>query len=88
LDLPEKNKYIIGEALVDNTICLVPLGKKECDACERSCPYHAIRIVWDEEQYCAYPVIDPKKCNGCGACEVVCPTDPIKAIRVWTPRAS
>jgi len=88
LDLQRKNKYIIGEALVDNNICLVPLGKKECDACERSCPYQAIKITWDEEQYIAYPVIDPNKCNGCGACQVVCPTTPTKAIRVWTQKPS
>jgi ferredoxin-type protein NapF len=88
LDLQPKNKYIIGEALVDNNVCLVPLGKKECDACERSCPYQAIKITWDEEQYIAYPVIDPKKCNGCGACEVVCPTTPVRAIRVWTLKPS
>lgn len=88
LDLQQKNKYILGEALVDNNVCLVPLGKKECDACKRSCPYQAIKITWDEEQYIAYPVIDPNKCNGCGACEVVCPTTPAKAIRVWTQKPS
>ena len=86
LGLQQKNKYIIGEALVDNNVCLVPLGKKECDACERSCPYDAVKIKWDEEQYIAYPVINPNKCNGCGACEVVCPTTPVKAIRVWTQK--
>ena len=86
LDLPHKNRHIIGEALVDTTLCLLTLGKKDCDACERSCPFDAIRIVWDEKQYVAYPVIDPTKCNGCGACEVVCPTTRVKAIRVWSPQ--
>ncbi len=85
LVLEKKNKYIIGEALVDNNVCLTALGKKECDACEQACPYDAVKIVWDEEQYNAYPVVNDK-CTGCGACEVVCPTTPGKAIRVWTQK--
>jgi len=83
LDMEEKSRYIIGEALVDTTLCLLTLNKKECDACKQSCPYDAVRIRWDDELYLAYPVIDYKKCNGCGACEIACPTKPIKAIRVW-----
>jgi ferredoxin-type protein NapF len=85
LDLQPKNKYIIGEALVDNNVCLTALGKKECDACELACPYDAVKISWDEEQYIAYPIVNDK-CIGCGACEVVCPTTPVRAIRVWTQK--
>jgi NAD-dependent dihydropyrimidine dehydrogenase PreA subunit len=85
LDLQPKNKYIIGEALVDNNVCLTALGQKECDACELACPYDAVKITWDEAQYDAYPVVNDK-CVGCGACEVVCPTTPVKAIRVWTQK--
>ncbi len=85
LPLLQKNKYIIGEALVDNNVCLTALGKKECDACELACPYDAVKIKWDEEQYNAYPVVNDK-CIGCGACEVVCPTTPVRAIRVWTQK--
>ncbi|HXO87632.1 MAG TPA: 4Fe-4S dicluster domain-containing protein [Candidatus Acidoferrales bacterium] len=85
LDLPRKNQYVIGEALVDNGLCLTALGKKECDACELACPYDAVKITWDEEQYIAYPVVNDK-CTGCGACEVVCPTNPVRAIRVWTQK--
>jgi len=85
LTLEQKNKYVIGEALVDNNVCLTALGKKECDACELACPYDAVHVTWDEEQYNAYPVVNDK-CIGCGACEVVCPTTPVKAIRVWTEK--
>ncbi len=85
LPLEQKNKYIIGEALPDNNICLTALGKKECNACEHACPYDAVKITWDEAQYIAYPVVNDK-CVGCGACEVVCPTTPVKAIRVWTQK--
>jgi ferredoxin-type protein NapG len=48
----------------------------------RACPFDAVRIYWDEERYVAYPVVDAGKCNGCGACEVVCPADGIKAIEI------
>jgi len=87
LPLEKKNKYLIGEALVDNNVCLTALGKKECDACEQACPYDAVKITWDEDQYNAYPVVNDK-CIGCGACEVVCPTNPVRAIRVWTLKPS
>jgi len=87
LPLEKKNRYLIGEALVDTNVCLTALGKKECDACEQACPYDAVKIAWDEDQYNAYPVVNDK-CIGCGACEVVCPTTPVRAIRVWTLKPS
>ncbi len=83
LDLKQKQRFVIGEALVNGELCLLALGKKDCDACALSCPFNAIRIYWDEERYIAYPVIDADKCNGCGACEAACPTSNTKAIRVW-----
>ena len=83
LTLPQKERYIIGEALVDANYCLTTLGKKDCDACVVACPYEAVQLYWDEEMYVAYPVITAAKCNGCGACEAACPTGEIKAISVW-----
>jgi len=83
LDIERKRRYIIGEALVDGSLCLVTMGKKDCDACITACPFDAVRIHWDEDLYVAYPLIDVDKCNGCGACEAVCPVEGYKAIRVW-----
>jgi ferredoxin-type protein NapF len=83
MGLEEKSRYVIGEARVDLSLCLLVLGEKDCDACMRACPFDAVRIHWDEERYIAYPVIDAGKCNGCGACEVVCPTNGVKAAKVW-----
>jgi ferredoxin-type protein NapF len=83
LNVKEKQRYIIGEALLDIELCVLALGQRDCDACARACPYDAVHIFWDEDQYIAYPVVDFKKCNGCGACEVACPVSGYKAIRVW-----
>jgi MauM/NapG family ferredoxin protein len=82
LTLKQKQGYVIGEALLDASLCLLVRGVNDCDVCVRSCPFDAIQIYWDEDLYVAYPVVDPLKCNGCGACEVYCPTGDVKAIRV------
>jgi len=83
LDLERKRRYVIGEALVDGSLCLTTLAKKDCDACAGACPFNAVHIHWDEDLYVAYPLINVDKCNGCGACETVCPIAGFKAIRVW-----
>ncbi len=86
MDLQQKNKYVIGEALVELSLCVLALGRRDCDACMRACSYKAIHIAWDEEYYTAYPIVDWKKCNGCGACELACPAPVERAIRVWKRR--
>jgi ferredoxin-type protein NapF len=86
LPLKQKTAYLIGEALLDSSLCLLTSGRRDCDACVRACPFQAAKIRWDDEQYVAYPLIDYRKCNGCGACEVACPVEGIKAMRVWKTR--
>lgn len=82
LDPGNKSKIRIGLARVDMNVCL--LGEdRECSACMRWCPYNAIRYVFSEADYTLVPVIDADKCNGCGACENACPTNPRKAIRIF-----
>jgi ferredoxin len=80
LNLEQKNRYVIGKASVDTALCL--WGVSECHACIQPCPYEAIKVRWYEEAYESFPGVDPAKCNGCGACEVVCPTGDLKAIKV------
>ncbi|MBE0536195.1 MAG: 4Fe-4S binding protein [Phycisphaerae bacterium] len=81
MPLDAKPNAKIGLPRVDMRICL--LGEdRECSACRRWCPYEAIRYIFCEENYTLVPVIDPARCNGCGACQAACPTDPLKAIQV------
>ena len=82
LTLDKKNKYIIGRALLDPSLCYMVRGVNDCDICVRSCPFDAVYTYWDDEAYVAFPFVDPAKCNGCGACERFCPTGDIRAITV------
>jgi len=83
LSLEQKHHHILGEALVDGKVCFLVQGKSDCDVCVRSCPFDAVQIYWDDDLYVAYPNVDFGKCNGCGACQVYCPTGNVKAIKVW-----
>lgn len=83
---PEQKAQIqIGTAVWDAGLC-IPLRDNEfCGACGYACPYGAIELTAvdpldaDSPQF---PVVDPEKCRGCGACENVCPSRPQKAIYV------
>lgn len=77
----QKKTVRIGRVRVDMDLCL--LGRdQECSACRRWCPYDAIRYEFSESRYTLTCVIDPARCNGCGACQMACPTAPVKAIQV------
>lgn len=82
LDLDKKQKYVIGEAVLNASLCYMVRGVNDCDICVRSCPFEAVQVYWDEESYVAFPFVDKLKCNGCGACERFCPTGNVKAITV------
>jgi len=72
LTLEEKNKAPIGLAKLEASFCLL-WDDRECDICARVCPFQAITIVWNPEEYVALPKVDTDKCPGCGACQVMCP---------------
>lgn len=78
----EEKPYVrIGLPRVDMNVCLLG-DERECSECRRWCPYGAIQYVFSEAEYTLIPRINREKCNGCGACEAYCPTQPKKAITV------
>ena len=81
LKIERKPHIQIGLPKVDMDICLLG-ADRECAECRRWCPYGAIHYAFSETSYSLAPQIDPDKCNGCGACEKACPTQPKKAIVV------
>lgn len=81
MPLAEKQRRVIGPAQVDLDLCLLAEGK-ECTACIQRCPYEALRLETSADGFATQPHVDLAKCTGCGACEIVCPVRPHRAIRV------
>jgi ferredoxin-type protein NapF len=87
LSLEEKRRHLIGRAVVDLNLCLLAQGR-ECTACIQKCPYQAIAMHSADGGFSNEPRVVVERCNGCGACETVCPTRPARAIRVQVSRES
>lgn len=87
LTLADKQRRVIGRAVVDLNRCLLSQGR-ECTACLQKCPYHAIAMHTGDGGFSNQPRVILDRCNGCGACEAVCPTHPTRAIRVLAPTVS
>ncbi|MCX5853335.1 MAG: 4Fe-4S dicluster domain-containing protein [Deltaproteobacteria bacterium] len=72
-----KDDIKIGNAVINRETCLTWSGQSKCDICYNACPYDAIKLENDGN-----PIVLDDPCNGCGACERKCPTDP-KSIVVY-----
>jgi ferredoxin-type protein NapF len=83
LSLADKRRRIIGRAVVDLSPYLLAQGR-ECTACIQKCPYQAIAMKSADGGFSNEPQVILDRCNGCGACEAVCPTRPERAIRIQT----
>ncbi|MHB8763398.1 MAG: 4Fe-4S binding protein [Deferrisomatales bacterium] len=87
----EKERAVIGLAVVDPSRCL-PFRKAEsCIVCEEHCPTNPKAIVFRSEERAdplgrlravKLPVVVEDRCVGCGICETKCPLPGRAAIRV------
>ena len=78
LTVEQKHKTPIGTAVIDRKKCLAWENHEYCVVCDEYCPYKAVKV--EEHDGVSCPVIDEKKCRGCGACESNCPADPIAIV--------
>ena len=90
LKLPEKQKNVIGLAVLKKDRCL-PFAKGiECLVCEEHCPTGAKAIVMEEKELLIdgemrrlkFPRVIDKLCIGCGICETKCPVEGASAVRI------
>ncbi|MFV1966053.1 MAG: 4Fe-4S binding protein [Pirellulaceae bacterium] len=79
--IDDKVSTVMGVPHVDMERCLLG-DDRECSICRNRCPFEAISLKFCEVEYTLTPRVDLAKCPGCGACEVACPTTPLKAIVV------
>lgn len=80
----EKHRLQIGTVVFLKENCVVETQGSNCGACAEHCPTGAVRMVeyGDPSKNLTIPVVDPKLCIGCGACEHICPVRPYRAIYV------
>jgi formate hydrogenlyase subunit 6/NADH:ubiquinone oxidoreductase subunit I len=82
LDLDEKRHAKVGTAQILRHRCIAWESGKACLVCDEVCPYGAISLQRTPDIPVAVPVVDERRCNGCGFCEHFCPVSPGAAIVV------
>ncbi|MCL2826654.1 MAG: 4Fe-4S dicluster domain-containing protein [Eggerthellaceae bacterium] len=61
----------ISPAVIDKSLCIAYRPESVgCKRCIDGCPYGAISA-----DAAGRPVVDTSKCNGCGYCEYICPSN-------------
>jgi ferredoxin len=81
VDPEQKQRIQIGNSRLDMNICVVVADRKACGLCAEKCPTKAIGLI----SYLGdlkLPELNSEVCIGCGHCEFVCPTRPLRAIYV------
>lgn len=73
----------IAPAIIDMKLCIAyqPEGSG-CKKCNDICPFGAIHA--DSH---GRPVVDANKCNGCGLCEYICPSNSYRSFKGIRKRA-
>ena len=82
LNLEEKLYAKIGTARIEKTRCIAWEQDKQCLICDEICPYNAIASQSVDGHPVTVPVVDERRCNGCGYCETKCPVAGDSAIIV------
>lgn len=80
----------LGTAFIDRGRCLPWAMGTPCIVCEEFCPVSPKAIHFESVEQVvegktvrlSRPSVSPSRCNGCGACEYVCPVHDRAAIRV------
>ncbi|MFH1295964.1 MAG: 4Fe-4S dicluster domain-containing protein [Bacteroidota bacterium] len=81
LPLEQKKRIQIGTSQLIKNLCIPVADRTTCGLCAEECPTKTISMIPFLGDL-TIPVIDEKTCIGCGACEHICPTRPVRAIYV------
>jgi MauM/NapG family ferredoxin protein len=82
LDKREKPWAKLGTAVVRQNKCLAWEQDLACLVCDEACPYDAISLEKRPGKKAGVPVVNAKRCAGCGFCENKCPVKAEAAIYV------
>lgn len=85
IEKEERTAISVGIAKVNRQTCLSASQNVECGNCARHCPADAIimtEIKPEGGKNYILPVVNEARCIGCGACENLCPVNPVSAIVV------
>jgi len=84
MTIEQKRLTQVGRVKFTAKHCIVFKDKTDCGACDEHCPTKAITMVEfpNRTDGLRYPSVNPDICIGCGACEYICPAEPVKAMKV------
>jgi len=72
LSLERKQRQKVATASIIREACLAWEDRQECMACDEFCGYNAIEMRTGNDGI-PKPIVNPRKCRGCGACRNICP---------------
>ena len=85
ITVADKSAVHVGHAVWIKENCLPIRDNQPCGNCARHCPVNAIEMVpldANDPKSHLIPVVNDEACIGCGACEHLCPSNPLSAIYV------